>query len=154
MDVSSQQMKKIYTVGRELGIGHGGWDDELHQLVTGITGKVSIKELTFDEAEVVIAELRKRQGGAPLRKRPTKVYTEVPGGATAAQQKKVLALMYELQKQSPGAASLGTRLCAIIHKELHIDAVPYHEFQWMDFAAANKLIEVLKKYVANGKRKQ
>lgn len=152
--VSSWQVKKINTIGHALGIGRGSRDDELHQLVLGITGKASIKELNFSEATAVIAELEKRQGGASPHKKTAKVYSEVPGGATAAQQRKALALMFELQKQSPSDAALTTRLCAIIHKDLHIDAVPYQEFRWMDFDAANKLIEVLKKYVANATKKQ
>lgn len=59
-------------------------------------------------------------------------------------------MMYELQKRdtAPSAASLGERLCGIIKKELQVDAVPAQPFAWLTFQDGNKLIEVLKKYVA------
>lgn len=102
----------------------------------------------------MIRDLEKRQGDAPPPRHRPKAYTERPGGATAGQQRKVWALMYELQKRdtAPSTASLGERLCGIIKKELKVDAGPTQPFAWLDFHACNKLIEVLKKYVANVKK--
>ena len=44
---------------------------------------------------------------------------------TSGQQKKIWALMYELKKRdkSPNEVPLGDRLCAVIKKELHVDAI-------------------------------
>lgn len=154
--IATQQIRKIYAIGNALGIvERGNADDSLHDLVFSITGKDSLKALTYAEAQAVIRDLEKRQGDAPPSRRKPKAHTERPGGATAAQQRKVWALMYELQRLdiAPSAASLGERLCGIIKKELKVDAVPTQPFAWLTFQACNKLIEVLKKYVANAKKK-
>lgn len=154
--ITTLQIRKIFAIGRTLGIVEGGiQNDALHDLVFSITGKGSLKALTYAEAQAVIRDLEKRQGDAPPpRRRPT-VHTERSGGATAGQQRKVWALMYELQKHDtvPSMASLGERLCGIIKKELRLDANPEQPFAWVTFPACNKLIEVLKKYVANAKKK-
>lgn len=152
--ISAQQIKKIYAIGQALGIVERGNDgDNLHSLVAAITGKESVKALTYVEAQAVIANLQQRQGAALLPRRP-KTHAERPGGATDGQQRKVWALMYELQKRdtAPSTASLGERLCGIIRKELKADALPQQPFAWLDFRTCNKLIEVLKKYVANVKK--
>lgn len=155
--IATQQIRKIYAIGNALGIvERGNSEDSLHDLVSSITGKDSLKALTYAEAQVVIRDLEKRQGEAspPKRRRP-RTHTERPGGATEGQQRKVWALMYELQKRDtgPSTASLGERLCGIIKKELRLDANPEQPFAWVTFQACNKLIEVLKKYVANAKKK-
>lgn len=151
--ITKEQIGKIYAIGNALGIvERGNESDDLHTLVEATAGKSSIRELTFTEAIGVISELQRRQGGAkpPQRKR-AKAHPEVAGGATDGQQRKVWALMYELQKldATPSRASLGERLCGIIKKDLKIDAMPQNPFAWLDFKAADKLIEVVKKYVAN-----
>ncbi len=154
--IATQQIRKIYAIGNALGIvERGNSEDSLHDLMSSITGKDSLKALTYAEAQAVIRDLEKRQGDAPPSRRKPKTHTEHPGGATAAQQRKVWALMYELQKcdAEPSAASLGERLCGIIKKELKVDAVPAQPFAWLEFQTCNKLIEVLKKYVANAKKK-
>lgn len=154
--IATQQIRKIYAIGNALGIvERGNADDSLYDLVFSITGKDSLKALTYAEAQAVIRDLEKRQGDAPPPRHRPKAHTEHPGGATAGQQRKVWALMYELQKRdtAPSAASLGERLCGIIKKELKVDAGPTQPFAWLDFHACNKLIEVLKKYVANAKKK-
>lgn len=155
--ISTQQIRKIFAIGRALGIVESGsQNDALHDLVASITGKDSVKALTYGEAQAVIRDLEKRQDSAPPppRRRP-KAHAEVPGGATAAQQRKVWALMYDLQRldTAPSAASLRERLCGIIKKELRVDAVPTQPFAWLKFQTCSKLIEVLKKYVANAKKK-
>lgn len=154
--IATQQIRKIYAIGNALGIvERGNADDSLHDLVSSITGKNSLKALTYAEAQAVIRDLEKRQGDAPPPRRKPKAHAERPGGATAAQQRKAWALMYELQKRdtAPSTASLGERLCGIIKKELRVDAVPSQPFAWLTFQNCNKLIEVLKKYVANAKKK-
>lgn len=66
-DINAQQIRKIYAIGNALGIvERGNEDDDLHALVSALTGKDSVKALTYTEAQAVIADLQKRQGAAPL----------------------------------------------------------------------------------------
>lgn len=156
--IDPYQMKKIYAISGALGMTEqGNREDELHLLVAGLTGKESVKELTYREAQTVIARLTQIQGSqAPKKARKTKEHPSRPGGVTSSQQKKVWALMYELQNydQDPGTASLGERLCAVIKKELKVDAVPRTPFAWLDFKDGNHLIEVLKGYVESTRKKR
>lgn len=153
------QIRKIYAIGHALGIvdpGSGG--DELHVLVDGMTGKDSVKSLTYAEAGDVISRLEGMQGKAvspkPSRKRQAE-HKEKPGGVTSGQQKKIWALMYELKKYDTAAneVALGDRLCGIIRKELGMDAAAKDPFVWMSFPQGNRLIEILKNYVASAGKK-
>lgn len=153
------QIKKIFAIGHALGIaGSGSGEDELHVLVDGMTGKDSVKALTYAEAGEVITRLEELQGKPasprPYRKRPVE-HSEKPGGVTSGQQKKIWALMYELKKYDavPNSISLGDRLCGIIKKELGMDAAAKDPFAWCTYKQGNQLIETLKGYVASAKRK-
>ncbi len=155
-DMTAQQRRKIFAIGSALGIvERGNAEDSLHDLVSSITGKDSLKTLTYAEAQAVIRDLEKRQGDAPPPRRKPKAHTERPGGATEGQQRKVWALMFDLRDcdRVPSTASLPERLCGIIKKELKVDTVPAQPFVWLDFQDCSRLIEVLKKYVANAKKK-
>ena len=72
------------------------------------------------------------------------------------QQRKVWRLMYQLEKldEKPSAARLGDRLCGIIRKEIHIDCIARQPFRWLTYQQGVKLIEILKKYVANAQRRK
>ena len=60
--INAQQIRKIYAIGNALGIvERGNEDDDLHALVSALTGKDSVKSLTYTEAQAVIADLQKRQ---------------------------------------------------------------------------------------------
>jgi hypothetical protein len=157
-NIEQFQIKKIYAIGNALGITvSGSNEDELHALVCGITGKDSVKKLTYMEAGKVIARLEELQGKSvsPTVKRNSKEYREKPGGVTAGQQRKIWALMYEIKKHDAVSndVPLGDRLCKIIKKELGIDAMAKEPFVWMDFSQGNKLIEILKKYAESAERK-
>ena len=84
---------KIYAIGNALGIKASGSEDELHALVGGVTGKDSIKSLTYQEACAVIARLEELQGKTvspkPRNSKPKEHETR-PGGVTSGQQKKNL----------------------------------------------------------------
>ena len=152
-------MKKIYAIGHALGITGNGSEDELHILVSGVTGKDSIKELSYQEAMAVIKRLEDLQGGTAAPKpssRKPKEHSQRPGGVTSGQQKKIWALMYELKKRdkSPNEVPLGDRLCAVIKKELHVDAIAKNPFAWLTFSQGNTLIEVLKGYLKSLERKE
>lgn len=149
--IDPYQIKKMYAMAGALGMTEAGsHEDGLHLLVAGMTGKESVKALTYREAQAVIGRLKELQGGqAPQRAQKARAHPSRPGGVTSGQQKKIWALMYELQKYDtePSTASLGDRLCAVIKKELKVDAIARTPFAWLDYQAGNHLIEVLKGYV-------
>ena len=59
--IDKQQIRKIYAIGNALGIvERGNQDDNLHTLVASLTGKDSVKALTYAEAQVVITDLKQR----------------------------------------------------------------------------------------------
>lgn len=72
-ECSTYQIRKIYAIGQALGIVNRGGEDALHDLVYGVTGKSSVKELSYSEACKVIGELEARQGhaGRPAQRKPT-----------------------------------------------------------------------------------
>jgi hypothetical protein len=147
------QIRKIYAIGNALGIVESGnGEDELHVLVGGATGKESIRELTYREAAEVISRLEALQG----RPAPSKGKGHSrPGGVTPGQQKKIWALMYSLKAcdRKPSEVGLGDRLCAVIRKELKMDAAAKDPFAWLSCEQGNQLIEMLKRYVESAKRK-
>lgn len=155
--IEPYQIKKIYAIGSRLGITSAGRDDDLHAMVQGMTGKGSIRALTYKEASAVIARLAELQGGqAPPSRKRAHGHPSRPGGVTSGQQKKIWALMYELQKHDevPNHTPLGDRLCAVIKKELGTDAIARTPFAWLDFEQGSQLIEALKKYVENTRKKR
>lgn len=150
--INGQQIRKIYAIGQALGIVEKSHDDNLHTLIGAMTGKDSVKALSYQEGNEIIAELTRRQGTPPPRNKP-KQHEEVAGGVTEGMQRKIWALMYDLQKYSPSSAALGDRLCGIIKKELDITATPQRPFAWLRFHDGNRLVEILKGYVRNAKKK-
>lgn len=156
--IEQVQIRKIYAIGNALGIKSSGSEDELHILVGGITGKDSIKSLTYTEACAVIARLEELQSKTASPK-PTskkmKGYTSRSGGVTVGQQKKIWALMYTLKKydEVPNDVQLGDRLCAVIKKEFCADAIAKNPFVWITFEQGNNLIEILKGYVKSARKR-
>lgn len=152
-NINPWQIRKIYSIANAMGlVNPRDAPDELHLLVQAITGRESVKTLTYSEANKVIAELDRLQG-SPLLK--PKTHAEIPGGPTDGQQRKVWALMYQLKRfdRKPIETPLGDRLCGIIKKELKVNSIPEKPFVWLNQKLANKLIEVLKAYVRNAKKK-
>lgn len=161
--IDKYQIRDIYTIGNALGIvERGSRDDELHLLVSALTGKEGVSELTRTEAAQVIAELKRRMtigGGqalSPARPKTPKQYVERPGGISAKQQKLVWALMYQLAGMDTqrSRASLGERLCGIVKRQFGVDASPRDPLMWISFADGCQLIEILKKYIASAREKQ
>lgn len=150
---NAYQIRKIYAIGGALGmVKRNEEDDLLHELVEGMTGKKSIKALTYGEACKVIGELEGRQGTPSPRKSGKPLRKTAPGHTSEGQRRKVWALMYRLQDASPSKAPLGDRLCAIIKKELGMDAFPKDPFAWISYKDGNKLVEVLKGYVKTAQK--
>lgn len=153
--IDRAQISAIYAVGKRLGIvNDGSRDDRLHDLVRGMTGRDGVTQLSRDEASLVLAELRVREQGMPASKPKTRKEAppDSPAGMTGGQQRKVWALLYELEKLDPSPAPKGARLCGVIQKVLGISAEPSAPFRWLDFQMGRKLIETLKGYISNEKR--
>lgn len=152
-NITTYQIRKIYAIGGALGMRGAHRQDALHDLVNSMTGKASVKELTYSEACRVIGELEARQGTPPPRKGGRPLRKTAPGRVSEGQQRKIWALMYQLAEASPSTAQLGDRLCAIIKKTLGVDAFPAKPFAWVTYRGANTLIETLKGYVATARKK-
>ena len=69
-NIETFQIRKIYAIANALGITQADREDELHTLVATLTGKESIRELTYREGAAVIARLEELQGCLPKSKRP------------------------------------------------------------------------------------
>lgn len=151
--INNYQIRKIYAIGGALGMRGADRQDALHDLIAGMTGKNSVKELSYAEACRVIGELEARQGTPPPRKKGRPLRKTAAGGASDGQVRKVWALMYQLEAASPSKTPLGDRLCGIIKRELGIDAWPKDPFAWIDYKACSKLLEALKGYVKTAQKK-
>lgn len=159
-----QQTQRIYGMAARLGlVESGNKNDLLHELVYGITNKDSIRELTDSEYKEVVKELAERLKLQNLEEPPTnkpykaqKYEDSGRGKMSDGQQRKVWRLMYQLESldEKPSTAKLGDRLCGIIKKELHIDCNSKQPFRWLTYQQGSKLIEKLKLYVANAKRRK
>lgn len=66
---TKEQIRRIYGMAAALGIKGSGKDDLLHEMVYGLTGKTSIKELTDNDVQSVMGELvhRMRFAEAPIK---------------------------------------------------------------------------------------
>lgn len=148
--IDDRQRRRIYGAARGLGMTN----DDLHALAADLTGKESLKELTTRESDALIRELQRRQPSAPPapRARKPRQHPEHPGGPTSEQQRKVWAMMYDLQAMDtePSSLSLGERLSGIIRKELHVSATARDPFAWLTCEQCSRLIDILDKgYVPN-----
>ena len=116
------------------------------ELVQGLTGKTSVKDLTHSEALEVLTELRRRSAPAAPKKKRARKYDETPGGVSAAQQKKVWYLMFQLEKfdPAPEGVQLRDRLCGLISKQFKVTSFPAQPFRFLTFEQGGVLIEGLK----------
>ena len=148
------QIRKIYAIGNALGMTDpGDREDALHLLISGITGKDSVKKLTYREAAAVIDELSRRQGSYTPKQKEKADGARVSGGMTEGQKRKVWALVYDLEKiTGKTEATAGERLCGAIEKELKLTAHTKDPFRFLDYKSGNKLIEVLKGYVKSARK--
>lgn len=150
--INTYQIRKIYAIAGALGMKGNDRYDPLHDLISDITGKESVRDLSYADACRVIGELEARQGTPPPRKGGLPLRKSAPGRVSEGQQRKIWALMYKLEEASPSTAPLGNRLCAIIKKTLGVDAFPAAPFAWVDYKGGNKVIEALKGYVTTAQK--
>lgn len=152
--ISSCQLRKIYAIAQSLGMVTRNGDDALHDLTESMTGKEHLKELTYEEALKLIGELETKQGDIPPPRKRARPVKSRSGGASDGQQRKVWALMYQLQQVSPSTALPGDRLCGIIRRELQMDAFATNPFAWIDYPTCIRLIEAIKGYIKSAKTKK
>lgn len=150
--INTYQIRKIYAIAGALGMKGNDRYDPLHDLISDMTGKESVRDLNYADACRVIGELEARQGTPPPRKSGRPLRKSTPGRVSEGQQRKIWALMYKLEEASPSTAPLGNRLCAIIKKTLGVDAFPAAPFAWVDYKGGNKVIEALKGYVTTAQK--
>lgn len=157
--MTNEQRQTIYGMATQLGIYEkGNPNDDLHALVSSLTGKESLSQLTNPDAARVISELIKLKDGQNIPRKPkAKVVPQVsrPGMILPDQIKTVWFFMYRLAEhdREPSKVTLGYRLCKIIEKNLKVSAFEKDPFRFVSFEQGSKLIEVLKKMIQNEKRK-
>lgn len=153
-----EQTQKIYAMAARLGlVEQGNKNDLLHELVFGKTQKISVRELTEQEYNAVVRDLADRLKIQNLDEPPKKSsYQRGKNGITEGQIKKVWQLMYTLEKldTEPSTATLGQRLCGIIKKEIRVDANIKAPMRWLSYQQGVKLIEIIKKIIANAERRR
>lgn len=160
---TKEQIRRIYGMGAVLGIKGSDKDDLLHELIYGITGKTSVKELNDKEAQSVISELihRMRFGNSDSSKTksPKKRKSENDGSygmATKEQQNLCWRYCYRLKEldPSPDSADVGDRMVGAIRKVCGTNIVTKEDpFRCVTQEACAKLIEQLKRYVNTAERR-
>lgn len=143
--IQNWQKKKIYAIANALGFTDRAdkENDVLHMIVHSQTGKLSIKELTYREADAIIAYLEKQQ---------SHTISEV---MSQGQKKKCWQLMYELQSldREPRPVPVGVRLAGIIERQFKVKSTPQRIFNHLSKEDGNQLIEILKNYISTAERR-
>ncbi len=141
--ISKEEIKILYSTASSAGFvdNSNHYEDVFHQIVYGLTGKQSVKELTHQEYVKVKIRLEE-------------LTTDTPNGMiTIKQKRKVYAMMKELSKLSPSEKSNDERLCGIIRKNLKITSFPAEPLRWVRKKEVIKLIQILGYYIDNEKKK-
>lgn len=147
--IEYKQVKAIYAMANKIGICEkGNKNDNLHSLVYRMFKKKSIKELTYFEGEDLKKELNK------YLKTSKKDDANIAGMMTAAQKKKVWALIYKLCEIDEGKAKPNERLAGAVNKILGLSKTEANPLAWVKFEDGNKLIEYLKRYVKSAEKKR
>lgn len=159
--MSVEKRRTIYGMATQLGIyDKNNKDDDLHAIVHRLTGKDSIGQLTDKDASLVIRELVKLKGrtaptdsAKPSKKKEPPQHR--PGMINPKQQKTVWFYMYRLEDldEETSRVPRAERLCAIIKKNLHVDAAARDPFRFVSFSDGITLIEVLKKMLRYEERR-
>lgn len=143
--IQGWQTKKIYAIANALGFVDrtDKENDILHMIIHSQTGKTSTKDLTYREANAIIAYLEKQQN---------QTIQEV---MSQGQKKKCWQLMYELQSldKEPNATPVGERLAGIIERQFKVKSTPQRIFNHLSKDEGNQLIEILKNYIKTAERR-
>ncbi|MGP1599371.1 phage protein GemA/Gp16 family protein [Peptoanaerobacter stomatis] len=150
--ITKRQIQNLYAIAAKLSlVESGNKNDDFHSVVYSVTGKSSVSELNGAEYYKVRNRLIQMQGAEDknIKKKNKKESVAKVEGMTQGQCSKVWYLMYEFEKASPSHATVGERLKGIIKRQLNIDVNTENPFVWLTHKDGNKLIEILKKYVAS-----
>lgn len=143
--IQGWQTKKIYAIANALGFVDrtDKENDVLHMIIHSQTGKTSTKDLTYREANAIIAYLEKQQNQT--------VHEVMSQG----QKKKCWQLMYELQSLDvePNLTPVGERLAGIIERQFKVKSTPQRIFNHLSKDDGNQLIEILKNYIKTAERR-
>ncbi len=146
--IENWQIKRLWTVASKIGLDK----EDLYNAC----GVVSLHDLSFVKANEVINKLSpKPKYNEPYIDYKKQNSEAVAGMISAGQKRKIWALMYELKSldKKVSDVSLGRRLSGVIKRELSINSDEKNPFIWLDYKNANKLIEILKKYIKNARKR-
>lgn len=146
--IEKWQMKTIYAIGNEQGIVDKYEPcDQLHEILYFVTGKEHVSDLTYNEANKMIDELKKDT-------KTKETYEKVPGTngmISKGQESKIWAMMYEIKKHDTSEykdTPLEKRLEGFLKKYAGVD-----KLKFLTHTNANNVIEGLKSIVESEKRK-
>lgn len=111
-------------------------DEELHLLVSGHTGKESLKQLTKREISLVAGVLAEMKESTKRQNRKDTHPSTRGNPATVNQRKKVWKLAQELGWDNPA------RVDGMCRRMFRVDKV-----EWLNYRQCSKLIEALKEMV-------
>lgn len=154
---TNKQIGAIYGLGTKCGLYEAGnKKDGLHKFVWQLTPKQSVKELTTEEAARVISHLHDNLRVIQSEIKPPPAPMGEHGAVTEQQIKKIFGLAYELQgyDKELSKASVRQRVAGVMKKVLEINPPMRGDvLKGIDFRQGEKIIEELKRYVRNAKRK-
>ena len=154
---TSKQIGTIYGLGTKCGLYEkGNPRDNLHNFVWQLTQKLSIKELTEEEAARVIRHLYDNLRAVQAEKENPIAPEGSRGFITKQQISKAFGLTYELQglDKEVSTATAKQRLAGVMKKVLGVTVNQNGDiFKGLSFEQGEKIIEELKRYVRSGKRK-
>ncbi len=149
--ITKKQIQILYALGSKTGtLENGNKDDDLHIIVSRITGKSSIKELTQKEYKLVVDELK-----AFLPNDKGKVENK-PTLITEKQKSLAWRFVYRLIEldATESKATAGERMLGAINKVLKKGVTDVKApFKDITQEEGEKLIENLKRYVRSAERK-
>ena len=142
-EISKAEIKILYSIASSAGFidNSNHSDDILHQIVYGVTGKESVKQLTHQEFVKVKNRLEEL------------TYQNTDGMITIKQKRKIYAQMIELSELSPSEKSIDERLCGIVRKILKISSFPSEPLKWVKKKEATKLIQIIGFYIETERNK-
>ena len=143
-EISKAEIKILYSIASSAGFidNSNHSDDILHQIVYGVTGKESVKQLTHQEFVKVKNRLEEL------------TYQNTDGMITIKQKRKIYAQMIELSELSPSEKSRDERLCGIVRKILKISSFPSEPLKWVKKKEATKLIQIIGFYIETERNKR
>lgn len=145
----------LYAIAANAGlVEHGNKEDAFHQIVYGVTGKTSVKDLTNHEMKLVENEIRSRISES-VSSDKIKNQASIAGMMSPAQQSLAWRLMYQIQGYDIEISdkSVGARLAGAVRKILKISASDTEPLKWVDAENGTRLIVALKRYVKSAEKK-